>query len=115
MSTNWIEKITGDLALKKKFREFRSRMEALPSPYAEAYVAFERYVFQFGGINDGGITALFDLGELFEQSARDDIPLTTVIGEDPSAFIENFLENYPRGQWVLRGQERLNSAISAIA
>ena len=114
MSTNWIEKVTGDLAAKKQFREFRSRMLALPTPYAKAYVSFEHYMFQYGRINGGEFTALFDLGDFFEQSTRDGIPLRDAIGEDPTAFIENFLENYPRSPWVHRGQEKLNSRIASF-
>lgn len=112
MSTNWIEKVTGDLAEKKEWRAFTARMKALPENYREAYEAFQRYTFTCGGMDDAGIKALYDLGDLLEQSALDGLALRQVIGNNPAEFIENFLSNYPRGKWITREQDRLNTAIS---
>ena len=113
MSTNWIEKVTGDFAGKKEWREFKSRMKALPENYYQAYNALEHYTFNCGGMDDAGLSALQDLGDLLEQSARDGLSLNEVLGDDPAEFMESFFENYPRGKWIIREKERLNSAIAA--
>ena len=52
-----------------------------------------------------------DLIDLFEQSAADRTPIREIVGEDPVEFIETFVRNYPKGQWIIREQERLINAI----
>jgi hypothetical protein len=32
--------------------------------------------------------------------------------EDPVEFIETFVRNYPKGQWIIRERERLTNAIA---
>lgn len=112
MTASWIQKITGDLAQKKRYRAHITRMKSLPSGYDEVYFALERYVFVCGGLDDGTADALQDLGKLLERSASDGLPITSVVGAEPVDFIENFLENYARGKWIVREQDRLNAAIA---
>jgi hypothetical protein len=60
----------------------------------------------------GGGTAIYeDLIDLFEQSAADRTPIREIVGEDPVEFIETFVRNYPKGQWIIRERERLTNAI----
>jgi hypothetical protein len=35
--------------------------------------------------------------------------------EDPVEFIETFVRNYPKGQWIIRERERLTNAIARAA
>ncbi len=64
----------------------------------------------FGGGGDG--TAIFaDLVDLFEQSATNRTPIRQIVGEDPVEFIETFVRNYPKGNWIIRERERLTNAI----
>lgn len=113
MTVSWIQKITGDFTEKKRYRAHIARMKSLPGGYNEVYFALERYVFVCGGLDDGTADALQDLGELLERSARDRLPILSVVGADPVEFIEDFLENYARGKWIVREQDRLNAAIAA--
>jgi DNA-binding ferritin-like protein (Dps family) len=59
---------------------------------------------------DGG-AILADLIDLFEQSASNGTPMREVVGEDPVAFIEAFIQNYPEGHSRARERERFISAI----
>ena len=52
-----------------------------------------------------------DLVDLFEQSAANGTPIREIVGEDPVEFIETFVRNYPKGQWIIRERERLTNAI----
>jgi hypothetical protein len=64
----------------------------------------------------GGGTAIYeDLIDLFEQSAANGTPIRQIVGEDPVEFIEAFVRNYPKGQWIIRERERLNNAIERAA
>jgi hypothetical protein len=38
-----------------------------------------------------------------------------VVGDDPVAFVEVFIQNYPAGGWIRRERERLASAIDRAA
>ena len=42
-------------------------------------------------------------------------PIREIVGEDPVEFAEAFLQNYPRGQWIIRERERLSSTIGRAA
>ena len=76
----------------------------------------ERYSYYFGhGTADGGLTMLEDLVDLFEQGAASGSPIREIVGEDPVEFAEAFLQNYPRGQWIVRERQRLTSAIERAA
>jgi DNA-binding ferritin-like protein (Dps family) len=56
-----------------------------------------------------------DLIDLFEQSAANGTPIRQIVGEDPVEFIETFVRNYPKGQWIIRERERLTNAIERAA
>jgi DNA-binding ferritin-like protein (Dps family) len=38
-------------------------------------------------------------------------PVRDIVGDDPVEFAEEFLKNYPQGQWIVRERDRLTSAI----
>jgi DNA-binding ferritin-like protein (Dps family) len=100
-------KVIGD---KRRWREYKARTRQLPASYRTAVDALERYLMYFG--TGGGGTEIFeDLIDLFEQSAADGTPIRDIVGEDPVEFIEAFVRNYPKGQWIIRERERLTSAI----
>ncbi len=109
----WIDKIVGDLADKKRYREYRARVKQLPPGYREAAQALERYVMFLGPSNDSKalIAMLDDLAELFDQSVADSTPLRALLGDDPSEFAEAFLENYGGGSWIRKERTRLAESI----
>jgi DNA-binding ferritin-like protein (Dps family) len=111
MFSKFISKVVGE---KGQWREYKARARQLPANYRVAVDALERYLRYFG--TGGGGTALYeDLIDLFEQSAANGTPIRQIVGEDPVEFIEAFVRNYPKGQWIIRERERLNNAIERAA
>lgn len=117
MATRWVEQLTGSLEDKRRYRQHRVRVKEMPGGYREAVEALERYLTYRGGITKSDVimTMLDDLADLFEQSAADGTPIRAVVGEDPVAFAEAFLENYSDGQWIAKERDRLARAIDAAA
>ncbi len=98
---------------KRRYRQYKARIEQLPADYRTAVAALERYMNYLGGLGDGAsiLSMLDDLADLFEQGAADGIPVREIVGDDPVEFAETFLSNYPKGQWITRERERLTTAI----
>lgn len=119
MALGWIEQKTRlrhYVEQKRRYRQYRARMERLPADYHAAVDALQRYMSYFGpGRTDSLLAMLEDLGDLFEQSAANGTPIREVVGEDPVEFAETFLRNYPEGQWIGRERERLTNAIDSAA
>lgn len=113
--TRWIEKVTGDLEQKKRYRDYRRRVQALPDGYRQAAAALERYLMHLGPTSDGDslVTMLADLADLLEQHAADGTSLRDVVGDEPVEFVDSFMSNYPRGSWIRSEQRRLTDAIDA--
>ncbi|AYG03572.1 DUF1048 domain-containing protein [Gryllotalpicola protaetiae] len=111
---NLIEKVTGDFAGKRRWREYKARVKALPSGYREAAEATERYLMYFGSISSD-MTIFEDLIDLFERAAVDGTPIRDIVGDDPVAFIEEFKENYMKDGWVVKERRRYADAIARAA
>jgi DNA-binding ferritin-like protein (Dps family) len=115
--TTFIEKIVGDLGDKRRWRQYKARVKALPTTSRTTVQALERYLTYFGAITKGDVpmdvlmSMLGDLADLFEQAAADRTPIRAVVGEDPVAFAETFFGNYSDGQWINRERDRSVSAI----
>lgn len=117
MAMEWIEKITGSLEQKKRYREYKARKEQLPENYRAAIEALDRYFMYFGGITKGEtlVAMVEDLVSLFEESAANGTPIRAIVGEDPVEFAEAFLHNYEDGRWINKERKRLVDAIDRIA
>jgi len=114
--TKLLETVTGPLEQKKRYRQYKARVERLPASYRMAVEALQRYSHYFGGgTAEGGLSMLEDLADLFEQAAASGTPVREIVGEDPVEFAEAFLRNYPQGQWIIRERDRLTSAIDRAA
>ncbi|MBO0594988.1 DUF1048 domain-containing protein [Nesterenkonia sp. E16_7] len=113
MAPRWIEKVTGSLEGKKRYRQYKARRDELPGSYRTGIEAVERYLMYAGAITTGEVLVqmLEDLVDLFEQSAADGTPLNAVVGQDPVEFAETFLANYSDGRWVNKERARLVAAI----
>ena len=105
--TVFISKLIGD---KRRWRQYKARVKALPEPYRTAVDAIEHYNFGRGD-GAGWAEMLEDLADLFEQSAANGTPIREIVGEDPVAFVEAFVQNYPEGHWRARERERFINAI----
>jgi DNA-binding ferritin-like protein (Dps family) len=101
---------------KRRYRQYQARTQRLPANYHATIGALERYMQFFGpGKADSLLSMLEDLVELFEQSAVNRTPIREIVGQDPVEFAEEFLRNYPEGQWISRERERLTGAVERAA
>ena len=108
--SRFIAKVVGP---KGQWRQYKARGRQLPASYRTVLDAFERYLNYLGEGRDGG--AIYaDLIDLVEQSAANGTPIREIVGADPVAFVEAFIQNYPEGHWRARERERFTSAIERI-
>ena len=117
MTAGWIEKVTGSLEEKRRYRRYKARTTLLPAGYRESVDALERYLLYAGAItkDDVLLSMLDDLADLFEQSAAHGTAVRDVVGDDPVDFAETFLRNYSGGQWIDRERARLTDAVDRAA
>jgi DNA-binding ferritin-like protein (Dps family) len=117
MAARWIEALTGAIEQKKQYREYRERIEALPSPYREPALAVERYLLYTVGVSEGDavVRMLDDSAALWERAAADGTPVRAVVGEDPADFAEAFAGSYGAAPWADRERARLSATIDAAA
>ena len=114
--TTFIEKIVGDLGDKRRWRQYKARVKALPTTSRTTVQALEGYL-TYLAITKGDVpmdvlmSMLDDLADLFEQAAAHRTPIRAVVGEDPVEFAETFFRNYSDGQWINRERDRSVSAI----
>lgn len=110
-----IEKMVGSIDDKRRWREYKARVKALPPSYRKTVEALERYLNYYGGIIKGEtiMRMLEDLADLFEQGAADKTPIRAIVGEDPVDFVDTFLSNYSEGQWINKERERLVGSIES--
>jgi DNA-binding ferritin-like protein (Dps family) len=118
MAAKWIEVLTGSFEQKKQYRQYTSRIRALPEPHRTAAQAFERYFMYSGGVTTDGdtiITMLGDFADLWERAAVDGTPVSAIVGDDPVEFIETFSQAYGGTRWIDKERARLTKAISPLA
>lgn len=118
MAAKWYELVTGSLADKKAYRQYKARIAALPEPYKTAANAFERYFMYNGGITDGDpavmLTMLNDFADLWERAAADETPVHEITGDDPVEFAETFAASYSGKRWIDKERNRLTDTIKGL-
>lgn len=109
----WLQTVTGSLEQKKRYRQYKARLEELPEPYGSAAKALQRYLTYYGGSTDGDtiITMMGDSVELWERAAADGVSVRTIVGDDPVEFAESFAQAYGGAHWIDQERARLNQAI----
>lgn len=109
---DFIGKIVGDLGEKKRWRQYRGRVAALPGGYRTAVEGIERYLLHAGSQGyDASVQIWEDLADLFEQAAADGTPIRDIVGDDPVGFADTFSANYGTVDWRARERQRLQRAI----
>ena len=101
------EKIVGE---KKKYRQMKARVEALPEDYQYVYKKIQQYMWGFAA-GDGYdmIKVQYDLIELFEAGAADGRKVLELTGEDVAAFSDALLRNAKN--YIDKRRESLNQDI----
>ncbi len=114
MAAKWIELVTGSLEQKRQYRQYKSRIDALPEPYGSAAKALYRYFMYNGGaVMDGdvAVTMMGDFVDLWERAVTDGTPVRTIVGEDPVEFADAFVQAYAGKRWIDKEKSRLSAAI----
>lgn len=117
MAAAWIERVTGSLEDKKRWRQYKARKDQLPAAYRTAIDGLERYFTYAGAIVKGDVLMqmMEDLADLVEGAAADGTPIRDVVGDDPVEFAEMFIANYSDGQWINKERARLVETIDRAA
>jgi DNA-binding ferritin-like protein (Dps family) len=107
-----ISKMIGD---KRRWREYKARVQLLPDKYRAAVEAYQRYFMYFGAVDGDSAASMYeDLADLFEQAAADGTPIREIVGDDPVEFAEAFAQNYRKGGYIDRERNRLTAAIERL-
>ena len=109
-----ISRVIGD---KRRWRRYKARTEQLPANYRTAIEAIERQLMYFVPVDADRAASMFeDLAERFEEAAANGTPIRRIVGENPTEFVEAFVQNYSEGGYVpARARRRLTSAIDRVA
>lgn len=99
---------------KRRWRAYKARVEQLPPDHRIAIGAVERYAMHFVPADADSAASMFeDLADLFEQAAADGTPIRAIVGADPVAFVEAFVQNYTDGGYApVRARAQLTDAIA---
>lgn len=113
MAAKLIEVVTGSLEQKRRYRQHRARIDALPEPYGSVAKALQRYFLRYGGVTDSeSALAMFgDFADLWERAAADGTPVHQIVGDDPAEFADRFAEVYGSRRWIDKERDRLTKTI----
>ena len=114
MGVKWIERLTGSLEQKKQYRQAVARMDALPEPYRTTAKAYQRYFMYYGGVLDGDdlVTMWCEFADLWERAVADGTSVPALVGDDPVAFGEEFVQAYASRRWIDKERARLTAAVA---
>ena len=95
---------------KRRYRQMRARVRALPEEYRYMYNRIQRYMWNHAG-GDGMdmIRVLADLLDLFEAAAADGKRVLEVTGADVAGFCDELLAT--TRTWTKHWHEALNREI----
>ena len=96
---------------KRRYREYRRRIDELPEDYSFVFKKLEDYMFRFVGGDGMDMTDLCSgLLEMFEAGAVDGKPVRDIIGDDPTAFCDELIRSAKT--WTDKWRSGLNESIS---
>lgn len=111
--SDFMDRFVGDLGDKKRWKQYRARVAALPGGYRTATEGIERYLMRAGSQGyDASVQMWEDLVDLVEQAAADGTSIHDVVGDDPAGFADAFSANYGSRDWRTRERQRLVECIA---
>lgn len=115
MAPKWIEVVTGSLEVKRQYKQYRVRIDALPEPYRTVAKAMQRYYMYYGGFLDDktAMKMWADFVDLWERAAVDGTPVQAIVGENPVEFAETFAQAYAGREWIDKERARLTRAVKS--
>lgn len=98
---------------KERYNAYKKQKALLPATYKQAVDALEKYMWNFAR-GDGFMVVMEHLLHLFEESALDSLPVSSIIGDDPVAFATDLMNQYPEELWTTKSQEQLRKSFEGI-
>ncbi|WP_175072799.1 DUF1048 domain-containing protein [Terribacillus sp. AE2B 122] len=107
-----VEKIIGNIADKREWKEMEMRAKALPSEYHTAYNAMKEYMWVSYGLSDWNeINRIFrGVLDLFEEGAAEGKKVTDLTGKDTAAFCDELVKDSPT--WRDKYRIKLNNKVN---
>jgi len=84
-----IEKVTGDLSEKRRWRAIQRRAKALPDDYRTAYFEIQKYIWVTSGVET--IRPFETLLDLFEEGAASGRKVLDLTGPDVAGFVDDLV------------------------
>ncbi|MCH5462750.1 DUF1048 domain-containing protein [Lactobacillus sp. LC28-10] len=106
MANLW-NNIVGD---KKRYKQFKADVQALPEAYAQTLTALQTYIWNFAK-SGAMMDVLEEILHMFQESAAENVPVQQVIGDDPVEFAENIMTQYPEELWLIKYRTRLRQQV----
>ena len=96
---------------KKEWNHFQKRIKKLPKDYKNAMKGIQTYMFSFM-CNEAIMQILYDLLEMFEESAAEGKKVTDIVGNDLGAFCEDIFKAVPNSNWIDNYKKQLQNEIN---
>ena len=110
-----LKKIIGDMDAKKEYKAYKKRISELPDGYRDIFEEIEKYMMHFGNGNEEFMKTLYNLLDMFEESAAENKNIMDIVGNDIGTFCEDILKAVPEITWEndykKKLQRRLNEKI----
>ncbi|RLV55508.1 DUF1048 domain-containing protein [Aeromicrobium phragmitis] len=113
--TNFLDKVVGEMSDKRRWREYKARVKALPAAYGTAADGLERYLLSRGTVTraDALMSMLEQLADQFERAAADGRPIRAVVGADPVRYADDLAAAYADREHTDPEHQRLIATIAA--
>lgn len=113
--TNFLDKVVGEISDKRRWREYKTRVKALPAAYGTAVDGLERYALSRGTVTSGDalMSMLEQLADHVERAAADGRPIREVVGADPVRYADDLVAAYADRERIDPEHQRLIETISA--
>lgn len=95
---------------KKRYKQFKSDVQALPEAYAQTLTALQTYIWNFAK-SGAMMNVLEEILHMFQESAAENVPVKQLIGDDPVEFAENIMAQYPEELWLIKYRTRLREQV----
>lgn len=95
---------------KKEYKEYRQRVEQLPTEFKGPMKALEHYLYNYAK-GDGIMKIIYSILDMFELAVQNDQTVHDVVGDDIADFADNLLREYPEETWVNSQREKLRKSI----
>ncbi len=104
-----IETVTGSLDAKKEYKNYKKRVDKLPTDYKNTMLGIQTYMLNFGSM-DG--KELYDILDMLEIAAADGRKVEDIIGKDISSFCDGVIQANPEKTWINGYKKKVTTRIN---